>query len=175
MKFLNCFRFFGIIFALLDPDPHSTILTATFLFHHPFYVRRGSVGSASACSKAGPRSILGSAPQGGFSHWSCHQTFNIHKPNISVLQAEEGTGRILIARVMHGGAADRSGLIAVGDEVIEVSMYIPFSRVGDPWHFDADPDPQSRSLPLANKSGSGIQIRTQLRIRLLSSMTLRMC
>ena len=36
------------------------------------------------------------------------------------LQAEEGSGRILIARVMHGGAADRSGLIAVGDEVIEV-------------------------------------------------------
>jgi hypothetical protein len=45
---------------------------------------------------------------------------------MSVLQAEEGTGRILIARVMHGGAADRSGLIAVGDEVIEVSLYITF-------------------------------------------------
>jgi hypothetical protein len=30
-------------------------------------VRRGSVGSASACWKAGPSSILGSAPQGGFS------------------------------------------------------------------------------------------------------------
>ena len=54
---------------------------------------------------------------------SCYQNFNILKPNISVLQAEEGTGRILIARVMHGGAADRSGLIAVGDEVIEVSVY----------------------------------------------------
>jgi hypothetical protein len=32
-----------------------------------FMVRRGSVGSASACWKAGPSSILGSAPQGGFS------------------------------------------------------------------------------------------------------------
>ncbi len=33
-------------------------------------VRRGSVDSASACCKAGPSSssILGSAPQGGFSH-----------------------------------------------------------------------------------------------------------
>jgi|LakMenE18May11ns_1017448.scaffolds.fasta_scaffold8923888_1 hypothetical protein len=31
-------------------------------------VRRGSVGSASACCKAGPSSILGSAPQGGVSH-----------------------------------------------------------------------------------------------------------
>ncbi len=30
-----------------------------------FMVRRGSVGSASACCKAGPSSILGSAPQGG--------------------------------------------------------------------------------------------------------------
>jgi hypothetical protein len=29
-------------------------------------VRRCSVGSASACCKAGPSSILGSAPQGGF-------------------------------------------------------------------------------------------------------------
>jgi len=29
-------------------------------------VRRGSVGSASACCKTGPSSILGSAPQGGF-------------------------------------------------------------------------------------------------------------
>ncbi len=31
-------------------------------------VRRCSVGSASACCKAGPSSILGSAPQGGLSH-----------------------------------------------------------------------------------------------------------
>ncbi len=30
-------------------------------------VRRGSVSSASACYKAGPSSILGSAPQGGVS------------------------------------------------------------------------------------------------------------
>ncbi len=30
-------------------------------------VRGGSVGSASACYKAGPSSILGSAPQGGVS------------------------------------------------------------------------------------------------------------
>jgi hypothetical protein len=30
-------------------------------------VRNGSVGSALACCKAGPSSILGSAPQGGFS------------------------------------------------------------------------------------------------------------
>jgi hypothetical protein len=32
-----------------------------------FKVRRGSVGSASACCKAGPSSILGSAPHGGSS------------------------------------------------------------------------------------------------------------
>ena len=38
----------------------------------------------------------------------------------ATIKAEEATGRILIARVMHGGAADRSGLISVGDEVIEV-------------------------------------------------------
>ncbi len=33
-------------------------------------MRRGSVGSVSACCKAGPSSILGPAPQGGFSHWA---------------------------------------------------------------------------------------------------------
>jgi hypothetical protein len=31
-------------------------------------VRLGSVGRASACCKAGPSSILGSAPQGSFPH-----------------------------------------------------------------------------------------------------------
>lgn len=31
------------------------------------------------------------------------------------------TGKIVIARVMHGGAADRSGLIHVGDEIVEVN------------------------------------------------------
>lgn len=33
----------------------------------------------------------------------------------------EETGVIKIARVMHGGAADRSGLIHMGDEVHEVN------------------------------------------------------
>ena len=33
---------------------------------HRCYRRRRSVGRASACCKAGPSSILGSAPQGGF-------------------------------------------------------------------------------------------------------------
>ncbi|XP_074643187.1 MAGUK p55 subfamily member 7-like isoform X2 [Tubulanus polymorphus] len=32
-----------------------------------------------------------------------------------------GSGAVLIARVMHGGAADRSGLIQAGDEVVEVN------------------------------------------------------
>merc|ERR1711884_121664 len=39
----------------------------------------------------------------------------------ATIKAEDSTGRILIARVMHGGAADRSGLISCGDEVIEVN------------------------------------------------------
>jgi len=39
----------------------------------------------------------------------------------ATIKAEDSTGKILIARVMHGGAADRSGLISVGDEVIEVN------------------------------------------------------
>lgn len=37
------------------------------------------------------------------------------------MKTHETTGRIVIARVMHGGAADRSGLIHVGDEICEVN------------------------------------------------------
>lgn len=39
----------------------------------------------------------------------------------ATIKTEEETGKIVIARIMHGGAADRSGLIHVGDEVIEVN------------------------------------------------------
>lgn len=39
----------------------------------------------------------------------------------ATIKTEEETGKIIIARIMHGGAADRSGLIHVGDEVIEVN------------------------------------------------------
>lgn len=39
----------------------------------------------------------------------------------ATIKTEEDTGKIVIARVMHGGAADRSGLIHVGDEVVEVN------------------------------------------------------
>lgn len=45
-------------------------------------------------------------------------TFNIQGATI---KTDEETGKIVIARVMHGGAADRSGLIHVGDEVVEVN------------------------------------------------------
>lgn len=39
----------------------------------------------------------------------------------ATIQLNEETGAIQIARVMHGGAADRSGLINIGDEVHEVN------------------------------------------------------
>ncbi|XP_057371853.1 MAGUK p55 subfamily member 7-like isoform X1 [Daphnia carinata] len=39
----------------------------------------------------------------------------------ATIKTDERTGKIVIARVMHGGAADRSGLIHPGDEVIEVN------------------------------------------------------
>lgn len=39
----------------------------------------------------------------------------------ATIKSDEENGKIVIARVMHGGAADRSGLIHVGDEVIEVN------------------------------------------------------
>jgi len=39
----------------------------------------------------------------------------------ATIKTDEETGKIVIARIMHGGAADRSGLIHVGDEVCEVN------------------------------------------------------
>ncbi|XP_032570724.1 MAGUK p55 subfamily member 7 isoform X3 [Drosophila sechellia] len=39
----------------------------------------------------------------------------------ATIKTDEESGKIIIARIMHGGAADRSGLIHVGDEVIEVN------------------------------------------------------
>ncbi|XP_033221600.1 uncharacterized protein LOC117175884 [Belonocnema kinseyi] len=39
----------------------------------------------------------------------------------ATIKTDEVTGKIVIARIMHGGAADRSGLIHVGDEVCEVN------------------------------------------------------
>lgn len=43
------------------------------------------------------------------------------EPLGATIKTDEETGKIVIARVMHGGAADRSGLIHAGDEVIEVN------------------------------------------------------
>ncbi|XP_066581182.1 MAGUK p55 subfamily member 7 isoform X2 [Prorops nasuta] len=49
------------------------------------------------------------------------QLVKSNEPLGATLKTCEVTGRIMIARVMHGGAADRSGLIHVGDEVCEVN------------------------------------------------------
>ncbi|XP_044014552.1 MAGUK p55 subfamily member 7 isoform X4 [Aphidius gifuensis] len=43
------------------------------------------------------------------------------EPLGATIKTCEITGKIIIARIMHGGAADRSGLIHVGDEVVEVN------------------------------------------------------
>ncbi|CAH1249884.1 MPP7 [Branchiostoma lanceolatum] len=43
------------------------------------------------------------------------------EPLGATIRLEEKTGQIFIARVMIGGAADRSGLMAVGDEIWEVN------------------------------------------------------
>ncbi|XP_050419754.1 MAGUK p55 subfamily member 7 isoform X2 [Adelges cooleyi] len=43
------------------------------------------------------------------------------EPLGATIKTDEESGKIIIARVMHGGAADRSGLINVGDEVCEVN------------------------------------------------------
>ncbi|XP_011160121.1 MAGUK p55 subfamily member 7 isoform X4 [Solenopsis invicta] len=49
------------------------------------------------------------------------QLVKSNEPLGATIKTCEETGKIVIARIMHGGAADRSGLIHVGDEVIEVN------------------------------------------------------
>nr|XP_018908000.1 PREDICTED: MAGUK p55 subfamily member 7 isoform X2 [Bemisia tabaci] len=49
------------------------------------------------------------------------QLVKSNEPMGATIKTDEDTGKIVIARVMHGGAADRSGLIHVGDEVCEVN------------------------------------------------------
>ncbi|XP_072507931.1 MAGUK p55 subfamily member 7 isoform X3 [Notamacropus eugenii] len=47
----------------------------------------------------------------------------LSKPNLkgATIKKDEHTGAIVVARIMRGGAADRSGLIHVGDELREVN------------------------------------------------------
>ncbi|XP_076681443.1 membrane palmitoylated protein 7-like protein metro isoform X5 [Andrena cerasifolii] len=49
------------------------------------------------------------------------QLVKSNEPLGATIKTCEVTGKIVIARIMHGGAADRSGLIHVGDEVCEVN------------------------------------------------------
>ncbi|XP_045031031.1 MAGUK p55 subfamily member 7 isoform X5 [Daphnia magna] len=49
------------------------------------------------------------------------QLVKSNEPLGATIKTDERTGKIVIARVMHGGAADRSGLIHPGDEVVEVN------------------------------------------------------
>ncbi|CAH0546738.1 unnamed protein product, partial [Brassicogethes aeneus] len=49
------------------------------------------------------------------------QLVKSNEPLGATIKTDESSGKIVIARVMHGGAADRSGLIHVGDEVVEVN------------------------------------------------------
>ncbi|XP_072394060.1 MAGUK p55 subfamily member 7 isoform X2 [Diabrotica undecimpunctata] len=49
------------------------------------------------------------------------QLVKSNEPLGATIKTDETTGKIVIARVMHGGAADRSGLIHPGDEVVEVN------------------------------------------------------
>lgn len=49
------------------------------------------------------------------------QLVKSNEPLGATIKTDEETGKIIIARIMHGGAAARSGLIHAGDEVIEVN------------------------------------------------------
>lgn len=49
------------------------------------------------------------------------QLVKSNEPLGATIKTCEVTGKIVIARIMHGGAADRSGLIHVGDEICEVN------------------------------------------------------
>ena len=49
------------------------------------------------------------------------QLVKSNEPLGATIKMDEESGKIIIARIMRSGAADRAGLIHVGDEVIEVN------------------------------------------------------
>ncbi|XP_014661633.1 PREDICTED: MAGUK p55 subfamily member 7-like [Priapulus caudatus] len=53
------------------------------------------------------------------------------EPLGATIKKDERTGQIVIARIMHGGCADRSGLIGVGDQVLEVNSFAVHGKKPD--------------------------------------------
>ncbi|XP_071822686.1 MAGUK p55 subfamily member 7-like isoform X2 [Apostichopus japonicus] len=53
------------------------------------------------------------------------------EPLGATIKYDEKAGTVIIARIMHGGAADRSGLMNVGDRVIEVNGMVVLGKDPD--------------------------------------------
>ncbi|KAL9913524.1 MAGUK p55 subfamily member 7 isoform X1 [Glossina fuscipes] len=83
----------------------------------------------------------------------------------ATIKTEEETGKIIIARIMHGGAADRSGLIHVGDEVIEVNgINVEGKTPGDVLSILQNSE-GTITFKLVPSDGKGAQRESKVRVR----------
>ncbi|XP_037809260.1 MAGUK p55 subfamily member 7 isoform X3 [Lucilia sericata] len=83
----------------------------------------------------------------------------------ATIKTDEETGKIIIARIMHGGAADRSGLIHVGDEVIEVNgINVEGKTPGDVLSILQNSE-GTITFKLVPSDGKGAQRESKVRVR----------
>ncbi|XP_059225633.1 MAGUK p55 subfamily member 7 isoform X1 [Stomoxys calcitrans] len=83
----------------------------------------------------------------------------------ATIKTDEESGKIIIARIMHGGAADRSGLIHVGDEVIEVNgINVEGKTPGDVLSILQNSE-GTITFKLVPSDGRGAQRESKVRVR----------
>ncbi|KAL9913529.1 MAGUK p55 subfamily member 7 isoform X4 [Glossina fuscipes] len=93
------------------------------------------------------------------------QLVKSNEPLGATIKTEEETGKIIIARIMHGGAADRSGLIHVGDEVIEVNgINVEGKTPGDVLSILQNSE-GTITFKLVPSDGKGAQRESKVRVR----------
>ncbi|XP_065369900.1 MAGUK p55 subfamily member 7 isoform X2 [Calliphora vicina] len=93
------------------------------------------------------------------------QLVKSNEPLGATIKTDEETGKIIIARIMHGGAADRSGLIHVGDEVIEVNgINVEGKTPGDVLSILQNSE-GTITFKLVPSDGKGAQRESKVRVR----------
>ncbi|XP_075166094.1 membrane palmitoylated protein 7-like protein metro isoform X2 [Haematobia irritans] len=93
------------------------------------------------------------------------QLVKSNEPLGATIKTDEESGKIIIARIMHGGAADRSGLIHVGDEVIEVNgINVEGKTPGDVLSILQNSE-GTITFKLVPSDGRGAQRESKVRVR----------
>ncbi|XP_059620207.1 MAGUK p55 subfamily member 7 isoform X4 [Phlebotomus argentipes] len=88
-----------------------------------------------------------------------------NEPLGATIKTDDETGKIVIARIMRGGAADRSGLIHAGDEVIEVNgINVEGKTPGDVLHILENSE-GTITFKIVPSDGKGGQRESKVRVR----------